>query len=210
MTTFWSNNATLSDYAFVTFSNSNLTINNQTPSYADHCVRVNDGIGSSDKLYIECRFDASSGSVSLALGISNTTHALGAEIGGTSSSFGCFRDDGSTWYNNSQVGTVGAGITLGGTSRLCFAIDRGAGKIWARANNGIWNNTGTDNPATNTGGYNLSAITGTWYLSANMPQENTSDQLTIFPTTASWLYTPPSGFVEYGPIGGRRRFAITI
>ena len=45
----------------------------------------------------------------------------------------------------------------------CIACDFTDRIIWFRRNNGNWDNSATDNPATGTGGYSFSALTGPFY-----------------------------------------------
>jgi len=59
-------------------------------------------------------------------------------------------------FNGSNVGNIqsyASGNTVG------MAVDIGAGLIWWETNGGNWNNSGTANPATGTGGITIS-VTG--------------------------------------------------
>ena len=49
--------------------------------------------------------------------------------------------------NTASLGGSSVGTVVG------IAVDLGAGKIWARLNNGLWDNNALDNPATGAGGW---------------------------------------------------------
>lgn len=86
-------------------------------------------------------------------------------------------------WNNSAWGPIDPGgtgsFTYGVGTFLGFAVDRISGKVWWRNSlDGVWNQTVGDNPATNTGGYNISwagageilpAMFGSYTNGANFP-----------------------------------------
>jgi len=57
-----------------------------------------------------------------------------------------------------------AGINVGQQNSgdfICFALDQDNHKVWIRVGAaGLWNNSGSDNPATNNGGIGISSLTG--------------------------------------------------
>ena len=61
-------------------------------------------------------------------------------------------------YNINSVTLASPAVTLGAGSVLCFALDFDNKMIWFRVGTGNWNNSGTADPATNTGGYSLAAL----------------------------------------------------
>jgi hypothetical protein len=73
---------------------------------------------------------------------------------------------GSITYNGVD-GSVQSGAATNGTAAtdadgdvVCIAIDLDNAKIWVRINGGNWNNSGTANPATSTGGFTYTGISG--------------------------------------------------
>lgn len=92
------------------------------------------------------------------------------------------------------------------TDTLCFALDMDNKKLWGRVNGGNWNNAaiGSQNPATNTGGYTLKSQV---YASPVVPgasvYTNTpiTDTFTAAFLSASWAFAAPSGFISTGGSG---------
>lgn len=201
MASIFSSNTSLSG-TLTTISNNGLTITGPgNGTYADQTMRANDAMGSTELMYTEVRFDLDANTTSLCAGLSNTSHTITLEIGSTTSSISVFRGDGSIWYNNAQVATLGANVTIGGTNRLCMAVNVPAQRMWLRINSGSWN-ANTSDPAANTGGISI-PFTGPYYFSMNCPREVSAgpDTATWMPYAGLWQYTPPSGFDEYLPSG---------
>jgi hypothetical protein len=73
----------------------------------------------------------------------------------------------------------------------CVAYDIGNGTIWFRTNGGNWNNSGTSNPATNTGG--ISLLFGSSVYPAAALYDAT-DQITVNFGATAYAFTPPTGF----------------
>jgi hypothetical protein len=61
------------------------------------------------------------------------------------------------------------------------------------SNNGSWNNNGSADPATNTGGYAVSLAAGTLFACLLL---ETTDKGTVRFSSASWTDTAPSGFSQ--------------
>jgi len=78
---------------------------------------------------------------------------------------------------------------------ICIAVNPVTGKLWARRNNGNWNNSGSDNPATNTGGINIKALGPVLAVSASSAY--IGGIFTGNFAVQHWNYTAPAGF---GPI----------
>jgi hypothetical protein len=138
----------------VTLSGSNLTA---TATAGNSWVRtVSKHLAGSGKVYWEITAtvwtngNTIHGFCPSALSSPNGTTAAGmsgVEIGGA------IYINGS--YTGTSLGTVGGGTVLG------IALDLTANLVWYRiAPSGNWNNSGTANPATGTGGMSVSAITG--------------------------------------------------
>jgi hypothetical protein len=83
---------------------------------------------------------------------------------------------------------------------ICYAIDLDNAKAWVRKNNANWNNSGTANPATNTGGLNLRTATVPSYAPSiafgNTGSLSGDNATGNFGQTA-YAFTPPSGFVNW-------------
>lgn len=98
--------------------------------------------------------------------------------------------------NNASVGTMNAALAAGDV--LQVAIDVPNNLIWFKINSGNWNNSGTANPATGTGGYSFgTAFTGGVYVFAHTPS-NLGAGTARF-ASGSWTAGAPSGFTEINP-----------
>lgn len=108
------------------------------------------------------------------------------------------------YFGDSNVYTNNAGVatwaTFGDGDTVQFAYDRTNNRLWARVNGGNWNNSGTANPATNTGGFNVAAITGTNVYPAYYSE--VGGAAVILGATAAAQGTIPSGFTAYDPGSG--------
>ena len=114
-------------------------------------------------------------------------------------------------YANGTNTGLTAGTALVANDVLCVAVDLTASLIWFRKNGGNWNNSGTANPATGTGGY---AYLANWPggtianrgLSPYAFLFTTNDQQTLNFGDSTFAQTPPSGFGNWTvPTGLRNR-----
>lgn len=87
------------------------------------------------------------------------------------------------------------GIALAGSGNLvCFAVDLGAQLFWSRLGaSGNWNNSGTANPATGTGGISISALSRPLFPMFAVTS-GASQNLTANFGASSFTGTVPSGF----------------
>lgn len=85
--------------------------------------------------------------------------------------------------------------------RLCFAVDFANKKLWYRVGNGNWNGSGTDNPATNTGGISFSSLIGTGDVYPVVNVYTPNGQSTANFGATSFTHTPPSGFTGFDTAG---------
>jgi hypothetical protein len=111
---------------------------------------------------------------------------------------------GSAWVNvfggwmyinsNSNSGNIGF---FNSGDLLCIALDQVNRRLWFRRNNGTWNNSGTADPATNTGGFDVSALftSAAAYPIAVFVDINLSN--TINAGASAFAQTVPSGFVSW-------------
>lgn len=106
-----------------------------------------------------------------------------------------FRANGDWIVNNSATSLYG---NLSDGDVVGNAYDFVNNKAWWRINGGNWNNSGSDDPSTNTGGVSLpSGLTsGTIFAGISM-SDGTEQTVVNFGATAFGT-TPPSGFDPWG------------
>lgn len=92
---------------------------------------------------------------------------------------------------NGSSSTIQANAVAGGF-KVCMAADLDNGKIYWRINNGNWNNSGSDNPATNTGGKAIT-VPGTGFFPMWGGAVNAA-AATINLGDSAYGFTAPSGF----------------
>jgi hypothetical protein len=97
---------------------------------------------------------------------------------------------------NVYVGSseVGYGAVFSNGSIIGVAIDLGNQTIWFTNDGTTWNGSGGNNPATNTGGLNISSMltSAPYYPAAGLTVG--PDVLTVNFGATSYAYTVPSGF----------------
>jgi hypothetical protein len=79
-----------------------------------------------------------------------------------------------------------------------MAIDLVNSKGWFRINGGNWDGSGTDNPATNTGGINIATLFPTNAAYALFCANNNAAGVTANFGTSAFSFTVPSGFSAWG------------
>src|SRR5215472_115774 len=85
-----------------------------------------------------------------------------------------------------------------------WALDVGNNKLWfATSNNGLWNNDvlANQNPATNTGGINLTTpagVTGPYYAACVITAGNTGQAFSVNFGQSAFVNAVPSGFSAWG------------
>jgi hypothetical protein len=95
--------------------------------------------------------------------------------------------------NGSTQQYAGANVVL--NDRICVAVDPASGLYWARLNNGNWNNSGTADPATGTGGYAFAgSMSGVTDITFAAYSANPSNALRSCFDSGQWSYSAPSGF----------------
>ena len=128
-------------------------------------------------------------------GLGISSNAGGGNVIGDDSNLSMgYRADGIVRRNSTTLATYST-YTTGDV--ICIALDLDNNTIWFRKNNGDWNNNASNNPATNTGGLNISAMTGTKFPYVSGVRLN--DAITIRTALADWTLSAPSGF---GALGG--------
>jgi hypothetical protein len=149
----------------ISLSNENLTASTGL-STGTHGLRANGSIASGKKY-----FESSSGLISAlqGIGIANASWPLNNTALGADANSISYRPSGAVVGNNSTLATIAAYIV---NSIISIAFDLTNNKIWFRVNGGNWNNDviANQNPATNTGGVDISFATGpflaAWYANA--------------------------------------------
>ena len=89
-----------------------------------------------------------------AVGVGNTSSNLNSYVGSDANSTG-INDVGQIYYNGSHTDT---GLSFGTNDVLQIALDMVNKQIWYRVNGGNWNGSGTANPATTVGGYDITPL----------------------------------------------------
>jgi len=177
---------------YTTFSSGNLTLTKNTGSFFAGTRAV--GSASTGKYYWEVHMDVLVGQI--GLGIANAAANLPGYAGNDNNEIGWSvgpAGGGNIFFNNAFKGTVSSAVT-GDT--CCVAWDGGNKKIWFRTNGGNWNNSGSDNPATNTGGTDISTLNAGPYF-AGIVMETLNDAATANFGATAFAQTMPSGFTRW-------------
>lgn len=127
-----------------------------------------------------------------SIGVATSSASL-ANYGGQSTESIAFYMDGTVYYNDTLQTTLQTTTT---GQRVDMAVNLDDDLIWWRTNNGNWNNSGTADPATNTGGVTMS-VAGTVFVMTSLRQFPTPDSDTAVFSSSSWAGTPPSGYGQW-------------
>jgi hypothetical protein len=158
---------------------------------------------SAGKFYWEVQFVAGAAP---GLGIANAAAVLATVWNTPTNAAAAF--NASIYVNNvSQPGA--AGIVISNGTTICVALDIDAQRIWFRSGAaGNWNNSGTANPATNTGGLNI-AVLGVPLFA--LVCTLTSAQHTVNFGATAFVGTPPSGFTAgFGPAAASTQARVMV
>jgi hypothetical protein len=187
----WASTTNAFDPAFGnhTLSNSNLTATAAVNS-VNYSARTVGAI-LSGKLYFEVTCVSAGTAVYVGIGNVLASNASAQYVGISTNSYGYYSSNGvyTGAANQSAIGSYTTGDVI------CVAVDIANKKVWFRKNGGNWDNNGTHNPATNTGGFDLTTL-----LAANgsiFPMVTTfvsTDSLTINLGGTSFAQSAPSGF----------------
>jgi hypothetical protein len=174
----------------LTFSNGNLTVTNQATTTGLYALTD----GSGTKFYFEIVVNNSAlpNTFDIAIGVTSTFFNSGGFLGHPTD-IGYF-GNGTVNFNNTQIDS--AALSYGIGDNIGVAVDLANNKIWFRKNGGQWNHDilANQNPATNTGGYNITGIGTPVFGVVNFPTSDVGQQATGKFATASWTYTNPTGF----------------
>jgi hypothetical protein len=99
---------------------------------------------------------------------------------------------GAVQVNGSTISTIAAYVQ---GNRVDCACDPANRLIWFRVNGGNWNNSGTANPATGTGGIDYSgSLVALYTLAAAIYASATGNVWTMVFSAAGWAGAAPAGF----------------
>lgn len=172
----------------VTFANSNLTVGVNTNSRGNVRSVASHSTG---KYYYEITLSAAPASYDTCIGAGNSTASLTNGPGSPDT-------NSIAYYNGDPIvyiaagGTNNTGVTPVQGNVLGMAIDLTNNRVWVRVNSGNWNGSALADPATNTGGYDISAITGPFYALTTIGE--TSAGTTANFGATSYANAAPSGF----------------
>jgi hypothetical protein len=177
------------DNNHITLSNGNLTA---THSASASNTGVRSAYGqSTGKFYFELTMITTPGNGGwVGLGTSTTSFAGG----GGAAMCGLQCGNGNLYINGLYKGVT---IGFGNGDVVCAAVDMNNKLIWFRINGGNWNGSGTANPATGAGGFDISTpfSTGTAAYAMSGNDFNSGASFTANFGATSFAQTVPSGFV---------------
>jgi len=183
--------------AQITLSNGNLTATDT--STGDSGVRIATS-HNSGKYYIEWTSGSTFTGANTNVGICTAAAPL-AGVGNTTNSAFLLQQGGSgaVWFNGSQTGLPQIGQFF--TNRVAgMAIDFVNARGWFRVDGAsglnYWNGNASYDPATNTGGVDISALFPT---NAAYPVFTSNGNGSICSLNSTFAYAPPSGFSAWCP-----------
>jgi hypothetical protein len=143
------------------------------------------------KTYFEVLLNTQTGT-NFVIGWANATASLAAIIGGDKNGVSeLLVNSGVFFFNNANLGTAIGNAATGQT--VCIAFDPVAKLIWARINNGFWNNSASADPATGVGGASVSTINAGPYFPAFSANASGASLTAKFGAT-DFNYAIPAGF----------------
>lgn len=175
--------------ANISLSNGDLTAT--ATSASDGGVRGTSS-KSTGKLYVEFTVGANFGTADGSFGITTGSSNL-ATIGvNGASGFYVYQQSGNIWASGSSTGKSLGGYTTGDV--VSMAVDFTNMRGWFRKNGGNWNNDGTADPATNTGGVDISGTFGSAAAYLVQTSNNNGAAATLNCGAQSLSRPMPSGF----------------
>jgi hypothetical protein len=178
--------------ANVALSNGNLTVQGTTT--ADGGVRSTTS-KATGKLYFEVAWSSNLGGGDTGCGIA-TPGAVLSSIGVSAVNAALIFVSGNIYINGANVGTLTPGAP---PFTICTAIDLVNSNIWFRSGSGLWNGSGAANPATNVGGFSISALFPTNPAYAVMAVSgNTTPTYTGNFGALAFAQAVPAGFSAWG------------
>jgi hypothetical protein len=189
MTTYTTFNS--GDLVNTALSNGNLTVTGTTAG--DGGARAIDP-KTSGKWYVEfaCTFAANGDN---GVGATNAAASLNG-MGATPFNAILSYRSGNTYCNNVLLGSTG----VTNPTTVDMALDLDNKKVWFRPNGGNWNGSGTADPATNTGGWDISALNPNAGMFAAVSIGTTSASATANFGASAFSRSVPSGFAGWSDI----------
>ena len=160
---------------------------------------------SSGKYYFEFKFNNTNDNSGFGLTNQVTTswfgNATGNYLGGDGGGLGFYAQFGSGSIYTSNAQAVSGIGSNSNTADYCFAVDCDNGSFWCRKDGGNWNNNGSANPATNTGGVTLPP--GLVYLVVGC--RNSGEWVDLNLGQSAFAQSVPSGFTSGWPVPATTR-----
>ena len=127
-----------------------------------------------------------------AVGLGNSSASLTAGPGSPdTNSIAYYNGDANIYAGGGTAGSTGLSATAPGDV-ISVAVDLSNNAIWVRLNCGNWNNSGTADPSTNTGGVGgISGVSKPWYVLGYGGANGVVNTFNFGATAYSC--TPPSG-----------------
>ncbi|UQR65096.1 hypothetical protein LRP30_07525 [Bradyrhizobium sp. C-145] len=135
-------------------------------------------------MYIEYLVGASWTGSDSGIGIA-TAGAVFSSMGISGANSFLVFPSGNIWFNGSSTGSSLGSISSG--TLIGMAIDFTNSTGWFRKATGNWNGSGTANPATNTGGINISALFPSSAAFAAFCTSAVNDTMSVYQRAALWL-----------------------
>jgi hypothetical protein len=145
---------------------------------------------SSGKLYYELTTGTISAIHGDTVGIQNSSAGVTATFPGATANGIGYIADGRVLLNGALLTTI---QTFTSSNVICIATDLVDDEIWFRVGSGNWNNSGTANPATDTGGISLSGLSAGPYVPI-ATTDAVGDSYTVNFGATSYAESVPSGF----------------
>jgi hypothetical protein len=153
----------------------------------------------SGKYYFEFTLDTVMDNCGVGVGtVDQYEGEVGPWLGDSTDAIAVWFNEAAAWdgyanFNEDEVGSIGDPAV---SDTICAAIDLDNDKVWFRVNGGDWNDTPTDDPATGTGGFDISTRDpGQWLVWAEIDAD--ADQITFNFGAAAYAHTPPVGFGDW-------------
>ena len=175
----------------IVLSNGNLTATSSGPSFTPMIGWSDTAL--SGKKYFEVTIHPSTNNFT-GVGVVSTGQSLanGQHIGRSSGSIGLM-SNGEVRHGNVVQFTFTTPPVDGDV--ICVAYDATANIFWVRINNGNWNDNAANNPATGTGGRDVSAdVTAPMYMAYSFDFDGSNPDSVTANFGPTFTYTPPSGY----------------
>ena len=182
-----------------TLSN-NVTISNSTGASIGASLSTTNSSAAPAQSYFEITLGSGISSANTLVGIGNASVSLTNFPGVDLNSVGWQWNTGNIFINNTHSNTNF--VTGVANDVIAFAVDFTNNKLWVKnvTHSGGWNNDviANQNPATNTGGYDISGLSGgPYFIMASVGAVN-GEKLTLNAGTSAFIGGFPTGFTAWG------------